>query len=287
MLQKVFLIWPLFDLVSTTLCYVISGNSAINLPGVAKMFTSRFQIVPLSLILISGTLAACSNPEIDQTRDGVNDPYETLNRATYSVNRAIDTVALRPAAQLFGAIVPKDIQPLMRNAADNLGTPKNAVNHLLQGDPKDALGSTMRFAINSTLGLGGLFDPASEFGLAANETDFGETLSIMGAQEGAYVVLPVFGPSNGRDAAGTVVDFFLDPMGQLTGSDAQIALGVRATGIIATRHQFGDTIDSILYDSADGYAQSRLLFLQNRRFSLGIADDDMGEDPFGLDTDGF
>lgn len=287
MLQKVFLIWLRFDLVPTTLCYCLSCPVAINLPGVAKMFTSRFQIVPICLVLISAALAGCSNPEINQAANGINDPYEALNRTTYSVNKAIDTVALRPTAQLFGAIVPKDIQPLVRNAADNLGTPKNAVNHLLQGDPKDALGSTMRFAINSTLGLGGLFDPASEFGLAANETDFGETLSVMGAPEGAYVVLPVFGPSNARDAAGTVVDFFLDPMGQLTGSDAQIALGVRAAGIIATRDQFGDTIDSILYDSADGYAQSRLLFVQNRRFNLGVADDDMGEDPFGLDTDGF
>ena len=146
----------------------------------------------------------------------------------------------------------------------------------------------MRFVINSTLGFGGLFDVASDFGIEDHETDFGETLHVWGAGEGAYVELPFLGPSTQRDAVGKVVDLFTNPL-SYTLDDPESYYGPVASVAsgLGNRGRFSDTIDSILYDSADSYAQARLIYLQNRRFELGQEDQGAEIDPFELDTSGF
>ncbi|MGB1207837.1 MAG: MlaA family lipoprotein [Paracoccaceae bacterium] len=232
-------------------------------------------------------VAGCSTPPDGADPAIPHDPYEVVNRKTHAFNKSLDTVALRPAAAVFDAVVPDPVEPLVRNAADNLGTPSHAVNHLLQGEFWRATKSTMRFAFNTTIGLGGLFDPASELGLVEDKTDFGETLYKAGITEGAYVEMPVLGPSTERDAFGTIVDFALDPIGQLTGAERKAASNLQVAGIVATRSQFGDTIDGVLYDSIDSYTQSQLFYLQRRRFTLGDTRDAASDDPFALDTEGF
>lgn len=204
---------------------------------------------------------------------GLDDPLEGVNRGVHAFNKGLDTVALRPASRVYGTVVPEPMRQGVDNFSDNLGTPGLIVNNALQGDLESAAVNTGRFLVNSTFGLVGIFDVATGLGTDERDTDFGETLHVWGVGEGAYVELPVFGPSTTRDTAGLVVDILIDPLDAvLDVPESNWRLSARAGEIANTRYRFGDTVDGILYDSADSYAQSRLIYLQNRRFELGIDD---------------
>ncbi len=231
-------------------------------------------------VIVAGALllAACSVPD---TPTDIHDPYEPYNRVMHDLNTSIDTVALRPASQVYGNVVPQPVRTRLDNAARNLGLPAAMVNKLLQGNVEEAAENGFRFAINSTLGLFGLFDPAQDFGLEENEAGFGDTLAVWGTPEGAYVVSPIFGPSTERDSFGFFVDIATNPIGALFGSDARDAnIGLAVTERLNFRYSFSETFDSILYDSEDSYAQLRLFYLDNRRFNLGQKIGDQADDPY-------
>lgn len=240
----------------------------------------------LSLVLFT---AACASPKPGEVGvDGVFDPYEAENRSVHRLNVGLDRALLRPAGKAYVTVVPDDAQTLISNAADNLSEPSNVMNHFFQGDLKGVGTSLFRFALNSTLGLGGFFDPAAEFGVTAQDTDFGETLHVWGFEEGAYVELPALGPSTERDAVGKAVDLLTDPVGHLIPDAAATAgTGLKVADRLGSRGKFGDAIDGILYGSADSYAQTRLFYLQNRRFELGIEAEETYIDPTEIDTNGF
>jgi len=220
-------------------------------------------------------LAACG-PATLPGEGVINDPSEVQNREVHAFNVAVDRAIVRPLSVGAGNAVPEPVRQGIGNFADNLDQPRYVLNNLLQLRIDDALANTFRFAINSTVGLGGLLDPASGIGLHAEETDFGETLHVWGAPEGAYVVLPVLGPSTSRDTVGFVVDramnpvrFFVEP------PESYYATAAGIGGALNTRYRFSDTIDELYYESADGYAAARILYLSNRRFELrGEAQDD-------------
>lgn len=231
-------------------------------------------------------LAACGAAQDTATRaGGVYDPYETGNRKVHNFNKSVDTKLLRPASKRYAGFVPGEIRTTVSNFSENLSMPAVAVNSLLQGDLRGAGLSTFRFAFNSTLGMGGLIDAASEFKVPEHDTDFGETLYVWGAGEGAYVELPIFGPSTQRDAVGRVVDLFTNPLSySLDSPEKYYRTGAAYFKRLNDRDRYASTIDSILYDSADSYAQARLIYLQNRRFELGneaaAASDDPYADPY-------
>ena len=232
-------------------------------------------------------LSACTAP---QSGVEFNDPYEASNRTFYDWSVSLDRMILRPAGQV-AAVLPMEITQPVSSFADNVGLPGMVANGFLQGDIAGMGTNTMRFLINTTIGIGGLFDPAGAIGLAEESTDFGETLAVWGVPEGAYLVLPLFGPSTERDAVGTLVDLLFDPL-QSVGTMAQIdyATGAKIADRAISRGAFMDTIDSILYESADSYAVARLAYLQNRRFELGEAPSVGDEiDPFSdeLSLEGF
>ena len=211
-------------------------------------------------------LGACATT---QPGAAINDPYENTNRQIHAFNKDLDRTLLRPAGQIAAA-TPDEITTPITNFADNVGLPGMVANGLLQADIGGAATNTMRFLINTTVGVGGLFDPAGAIGLPEETTDFGETLAVWGVGEGAYVELPVFGPSTQRDAVGTLVDLVFDPLDQV-GTAPQLDYGTATRGadLAITRGRLFDTIDGVLYDSADSYAQARIAYLQNRRFDLG------------------
>ncbi len=257
------------------------------LPAIVMFY--RFSLSHLAAALTLAALGACTAP---QPGAEFNDPYEETNRAVHNFNKGLDRVALRPAGQAAAAL-PEGVTQPVQNFADNLSLPGMIINGVLQGDADGAITNFMRLVINTTLGIGGLADIAAEMGLEEESTDFGETLHVWGVPEGAYIELPGLGPSTERDAAGQIVDFALNPLSRLGTTDlARAGTASRAADLVIARGRLSDTIDSVLYESADSYAQSRLIYLQNRRFELGEPGGNgqiggTGIDPFALDLEGF
>lgn len=224
----------------------------------------------LLILPLLAALAGCSSAT---TSGGAPDRWEGANRQIHAFNVGFDAQVVRPLTRPMKAASGDGEGPLtvVTRIGDNLSLPGKVVNHLLQGRPAKAGQNTARFLVNTTLGLGGLLDPAGQdLGLPEIDTDFGETLHVWGVPEGSYLVLPILGPSTERDAAGKVVDLFLDPLDSVFNADQ--AAGARAIKLISKagdRARFGDSVDGVLHDSADSYTQLRLIYLQHRRFELG------------------
>jgi phospholipid-binding lipoprotein MlaA len=242
---------------------------------------SHFAALAAVLALL-GT-AACTR---DPGTAPFNDPYEAQNRVVHKLNSDVDRLVLRPTSQAYDSGLPKPVQQGISNFSDNFETPGMMVNNLLQGDVEHLVENTFRFVINTTFGIGGVMDAADAIGMGSSSTDFGETLHVWGVQEGAYLELPFYGPSTERDAAGLVVDLALNPLGfVLPKPEKYLGTITKLASRVGDRGRYSDTVDSILYESADSYAQARILYLQNRRFELGqeAATDtfDPYEDPYG------
>ncbi|WP_420010500.1 VacJ family lipoprotein [Tateyamaria sp.] len=251
------------------------------------LFSRATRIISATLLALS--VAACSAPDdVAVTQDGIYDPYETQNRKVHAFNLGLDRAIVRPASVGYSTILPDDVEDSVSHFARNLGQPSVVVNSLLQGDLRGAGLSTARFVTNSTLGIFGLFDVASDFDVPDHDTDFGQTLQVWGVGEGAFITLPVLGPSTQRDTAGKVVDLFTNPLSYAVDSpEAYYGTAASVASGLSTRGRFSDTVDAILYESADSYAQARLIYLQNRRFELGDQESSIEIDPFALDTEGF
>lgn len=244
----------------------------------------RRQALARCLAVATGlTLAAACAPA---DRGPIWDPHEAQNRAVHAANRSLDEAIFGGrAAAAAGAALPAPVLKGVVNLAGNLDQPLAVANNLMQFRPGAAAHNALRFLVNSTLGLGGLLDIASDLGLPARPTDFGETLHVWGVPEGAYVELPLLGPSTERDAIGMIADHALNPMrvvipARLRPAATALDLGAR----LVERSEASEFVADILYGSADSYAQARLLYLQNRRFRLGdtryVDDFDPYEDPY-------
>ncbi len=255
--------------------------------GMHCQTTAYYRALPTALRLAGavtclGLLAACG---VKPAPEGISDPNEKVNREIHDFNRGLDKGVLRPASKAYAAVLPDPVERGISNAAQNLGEPANVINSVLQARPANAGKSTLRFAVNSTVGVLGLFDPATALGLPKRDTDFGETLHVWGASEGNYVEVPALGPKTERDLAGAVVDFAMSPWRYvLPTAEANAVTAIAVGSKLGDRAKYSDTIDSVLYESADSYAQSRLIYLQNRRYQLGQtaadADGDAFVDPY-------
>lgn len=228
---------------------------------------------PVSAIFVAFGLSACSVPDAPVA---VHDPYEKTNRKIHGFNKALDRNLVKPVSNGYGIAVPDRAKQGVSNFASNLSLPGQFVNAVLQGDADGAARNFFRFAFNSTIGFGGILDPATDMGLPAQEADFGETLAVWGAPEGAYIELPFLGPSTERDTIGRVVDLFTNPLSyELKHPENLVPPVSGVASRLGDRYTFSGTIDSILYESADSYAQARLIYLESSRFDLGEA----GETP--------
>jgi len=229
------------------------------------------RLAAVSAAALVSLTAACTVPSDEFRASGeVFDPYENINRGVHAFNRGVDRVIYRPASKGYVFILPDEIRTSIGYFADNMSKPTDVMDFLFQGKFKEAGITVGRFLMNTTIGFGGLADPATEFGIPDLDTDFGEVLYTWGFDEGAYIELPFFGPSTERDSVGLFVDIFTNPLGYLEyGSNFQnLRYGSYILDRLNDRGTYSDTIDSILYESADSYAQARIIFLQNRRFEL-------------------
>jgi len=241
----------------------------------------QFPIRHFSCLAALLALSACAEP--GGTFDPP-DPYEAENRQAHAFNRGLDSYALRPASVGYVTILPEPMRMAVANFSSNFSTPGDIINDVLQGNFNDAGHNLLRFVVNTTIGLGGIFDTASAGGIEARGSDFGETLAVWGVQEGAYLEVPFLGPKTERHLVGDAVDFALNPLNYLFGAEyTLIVLGAGTATVLDNRFVLGDTLDEILYNSADSYALLQSLYLQNRRFELsesGVAGGDAGFDVY-------
>lgn len=247
--------------------------------GLKNSFTPTGVRAGLISLMLLGGCAGAAGP------GGINDPYEASNRKVHEFNRGVDRALVGPASEGYGGVVPQPVQRVVGNLANTLDLPGDIANNLLQFRLGHAAENTLRLATNLTFGVGGLFDFSSALGVRGKPTDFGETLHVWGVGEGVYMELPLAGPSTTRDSVGMVVDIALNPVRlALPEKEATAATAMKLFSRLGDRNRFSETVESILYDSADSYAQARLLYLQNRRFQLGqgtgSGDDDDFIDPY-------
>jgi phospholipid-binding lipoprotein MlaA len=222
-------------------------------------------------------IASCGSAPIKTT---IDDPGEPINRQFHKVNRGLDRIALRPASKVY-QVVPKPIRAGVSNFASNLKGPGMIINDIFQLKLIDASSNSARLVVNTTIGLGGIFDPASNLGLPERKSDFGETLHVWGIGEGAYVELPLLGPGTTRHTVGKLVDFATNPIRVFSEtSEQQISMVAGTLKAVDQRGRFSELVDSIMYDSEDSYAQARLLYLQQRREFLRKGGDGEYLDPY-------
>jgi ABC-type transporter lipoprotein component MlaA len=203
------------------------------------------------------------------------DPLRPFNKVMWAVNRTTDRFVFKPVATVYRKTTPKFFRKGVGNAFDNLGEPWSAVNNLLQAKPGRAFDNVKRFTVNTTVGLGGLTDRASKFGVRPAREDFGQTLAVWGVKSSAYLVMPIFGPSTVRDGIGTGVGMFADPVQigiKQSGLSSMARRGITALEITSRRAGAmepgnGPPPKSTLapYDAArEGYFQRRALEVENK-----------------------
>jgi phospholipid-binding lipoprotein MlaA len=229
----------------------------------------------LAALLAVLLLAGCASTGSPQERHA-DDPWEGFNRKVFVFNDAIDRAVLKPVVRGYRFVTPSPVQTGVGNFFSNLGEPRTALNSLLQGNPGNAAVATGRFLINTTVGIGGLWDFATHMEVIGREEDFGQTLAVWGWDESRYLVLPLLGPSTLRDTGGLPVDSATYPTTYV--EDDKIRYGLTALRIIDTR---AGLLDQEALIQGDRYSFIRDTWLQRRRFE--VSDGDLGDDPFASD----
>jgi len=208
------------------------------------------------MALVLGGCASAGNPR---------DPIEPVNRAVYKFNDALDTVLLKPVAQVYETVLPQFVRTGITNFFENLYDVRNALNDLLQGKIVNAATDVGRIGINTTVGILGFVDVATEVGLEHHKEDFGQTLGWWGLPDGAYLQLPFFGPSNVRDAVGLYVDVKTDPIWYIWRDHIPTRNSLWALYIVNTRANLLDSTKILQEAALDEYEFQRDAYLQRRR----------------------
>ena len=226
-----------------------------------SMAILRGTATAVAALSLSGCLTAGPDPQ---------DPYEDFNRQMFAFNEGLDQAVIEPIARGYEAVTNEPVREGVGNFTSNLNEPLTFVNHVLQGQLPDAGATLGRFVINSTVGVAGIFDPASSMGMQRTKEDFGQTLGTWGVDSGPFLVLPVIGPTNPRDLTGMGADIALNPLNYPEfESDDEIRLGIAAVGGINARAGAIEAIDE-LRNQVDPYTTVRRLYGRTRAEDIGI-----------------
>jgi phospholipid-binding lipoprotein MlaA len=234
------------------------------------------------LALAALLLAGCAT--LPSGKTDPRDPWERMNRSTHAFNDAIDRSVAKPVAKAYVKVLPRFVRTGVSNVFNNLDTVGTVFNDVLQGKIRQAGRDSARFLMNSTFGLGGLFDPASAAGLEFNDEDLGQTLGKWGVGPGPYLVLPFLGPSSTRDTFTRLVDQYTYPVTYL--GDESTRYIIRGVSLLDMRAGLLD-LDEQIERSYDKYAFIRNAWLQRREFQVrdGDIDDPSLELEEGMDTE--
>jgi phospholipid-binding lipoprotein MlaA len=233
-------------------------------------FALRARHIGIALLI---PLVACATPKAGSLEVAEADRWEGNNRKIYNFNKRLDAKLLKPTANVYRTVVPKSARTGITNVYSNYGEPGTILNALLQGKISQAFRSLDRLILNTTIGVGGLADNATELGRPQEPEDFGQTFATWGIESGPYVVLPVFGPSTLRDSFGLAFDIVIDPadFARNAAFSPSIAwrVGQIATRIVNFRARASDMgADALLADSLDDYTLLKSVYLQNRRNAI-------------------
>lgn len=236
--------------------------------------TKRLVAKLAPVLLCAGLIAGCATPPSDPAGraayEDANDPLEPTNRVIFDVNMALDKAVLKPVAIAYRDVIPSVLRNSLRNFFNNIGSPIIFFNDLLQGEPARGAETLMRFVINSTAGMLGLFDVAAEYGMERHKEDFGQTLAVWGFGEGPYMMLPLFGPSNVRDTVGRVADSFMNPFTYWARNN-DLSYAKALTSVVSgidRRSRHIEDLEDIEKNALDFYASLRSLYRQNRRSEI-------------------
>ncbi len=244
---------------------------------------------PLLAVVIACTLAAPSaraaeepaatgETSTDRSAAGADyDPWQRMNRGIFWFNDRADVYVLEPVAKGWDAVVPERAESSVSNFFSNLRFPVVMANNLLQGKPGDAAIDVGRFMVNSTIGVGGLFDVATIWGLQRHNEDFGQTLGVWGVPPGPYLVLPLLGPSNPRDTAGIPVDYVLSVTPLFLSSYWWTGAGI--INIVNARAQVLDEVQQAKSASLDYYVFVRNAYYQRRKALVNDQKEESGDTP--------
>lgn len=232
-----------------------------------------------ALALMAAGCASAPDPSDEaavQAYNEANDPLEPMNRYFFELNHFLDEILLKPFAGYYHTALPDFAEDAVRNVVRNLHAPTILANDLFQGEFSRAGDTAGRFLVNSTVGVGGLVDVGDSLGMKYHDEDFGQTLGKYGTGEGPYLMLPIMGPSNPRDATGRAVDYLLDPLtwiGYIYNVGYINTARAVAEGL-DTRARNLDTLSELQKGSVDFYATIRSLYRQHRNDAIRN-----GEDP--------
>jgi len=262
--------------------FAVSANDAV----------SKFDVIPHAIEdsqdIRDGLSAAVTLPQLAQSNEkneasqlakgdelaqaaaDVNDPLEPMNRVIFQFNEFLQGLILRPLAEFYTLMLPDEGQEAVGNFLDNLRSPVVLANDLLQGEMKRAWITTKRLAINSTAGIGGLMDVADKWGIKAHSEDLGQTFAVWGVPDGFYLVLPIFGPSNPRDAVGTFLDSYLDPVSHWLDNTHRDEWSTARTVVGGVDEFSGvmDDLQKLKETSIDYYAALRSITRQKREADI-------------------
>jgi len=226
-----------------------------------------------ALAMFLASLAACATPPSDPAAraefERTNDPIEPFNRRMFAFNLWVDDNVAKPVAIAYRDNVPKFVRDRFRDFYDNFTSPVTFINDVLQGESGRAAETATRFWVNSFFGMAGFWDVAGQYGLKKHKEDFGQTLAVWGVKEGPYLMIPLLGPSNLRDAAGKVVDSFSNPISYfLPGSFAYLEIVGTVIDKVDERAGLIEPMDELRRTSLDFYAAVRSLYRQNRESEI-------------------
>jgi phospholipid-binding lipoprotein MlaA len=205
----------------------------------------------------------------------LQDPWEGFNRGVFNFNESLDRAILKPVAQGYRFIMPDVAEQGVSNFFDNLRDVVTFFNNVLQLKPVEATQDLSRVLINTTIGIGGLFDVATAMNIPKNDEDFGQTLGAWGVESGPYLVLPLFGPSTVRDGVGIIPDMYLDPLNQVESDE--LRYGLKALKVVDKRASLLDREGVI---TGDRYTFIRDAYLQKREFEVNDGRVEFNADDF-------
>lgn len=226
------------------------------------------------MVLAGTILAGCATPPSDPAAraafERTNDPLEPLNRKTFELNQVLDHLLFRPAAKAYVFVVPDDARGAIHRMLDNMKEPTLFFNHVLQGEFQRAGITFGRFAVNSTVGFGGIVDVMTLSGVERQPADFGQTMFVWGFPSGPYLILPILGPTSPRDAIGNAVDSYADPATILANEHGVTELTTSRFifGGVEERAKVLGVLDDLEKNSLDFYAEMRSLYQQHREAEL-------------------